>query len=65
VAPDVSSHNAAISACGKGRRWEQAFALWEQMREAGVAPSAATLNAVMEALVSASQLDAACDLLQG
>jgi len=39
VAPDVTSYNAAISACEKGEQWERALGALSEMRRAQVAPN--------------------------
>ena len=49
VAPNVISYSAAISACEKGGRWEQAVSLLDEMREAGVLPNVVSFNAAISA----------------
>ena len=46
---DVFLHNAAISACGKGRQWKLALHLLGEMREAGLLPNVITYNAAISA----------------
>ena len=63
VAPNAVTYNAAISACGKGRRWAQAIELLREMDEAGVRPNKISYNAAISACEKGGQWARAVDLL--
>lgn len=47
--PNVQSYTAAIAACGRARKWEEAVALHSKLREEGLTPDQASFNAVIRA----------------
>ena len=47
--PNVRSYTAAIAACGRARKWEEAVALHSKLREEGLTPDQASFNAVIRA----------------
>lgn len=47
--PNVRSYTAAIAACGRARRWEEAVALHSKLLEEGLTPDPACFNAVIRA----------------
>ncbi|CAM9221077.1 unnamed protein product [Ectocarpus fasciculatus] len=50
---NVFSYTAAVSACGKAGRWEEAVGLLDLMRQDGVSPNEITLRTVLIALENA------------
>ena len=64
VAPSVYSYSAAISACEKGRQWEDALSLLEEMRTRGVEPSVYSFNAAISACGAGGQWERALSLLE-
>ena len=48
VQPTVISYNAAISACKKGKQWQEALALFEGMSSVQLQPDLVSLNALFE-----------------
>ena len=55
VTRDVISFSAAISACEKGGRWEQALSLLKEMLDAGVALDVISFSAAMSACEKGGQ----------
>ena len=49
VAPDVYCFSAAVSACARAAKCEEALALFDDMEAAGVAPNVVTYNAAISA----------------
>ena len=49
LTPDVVSHNAAISACEKGKHWGEALRLLQEMLHRLLTPNAASLRAAISA----------------
>ena len=49
LAPDVVSHSAAISACEKGKHWEEALRLLQEMLQRSPAPNVVSRNAAISA----------------
>ena len=49
LTPDVVSHSAAISACEKGKHWEEALGLLQEMLRRSLTPDAVSRNAVISA----------------
>ena len=47
--PDVITHNALISACGKGAPPQRAWQLFEAMLHQGLLPDGITYNALVSA----------------
>ena len=47
--PNVRSYTAAIAACGRAGEWRQALELHSRLSEEGLAPDAASFNAVISA----------------
>ncbi len=64
VAPTVSSYNAAITACGKSGKWEEALALLKEMPAAGVAPDSGSLSAAISACHKADRGVRAAELVE-
>lgn len=63
--PDLLAYNAALSACAKAGKWQEALALYDDMRQAGeVAPDTWTLNALLLALSRGGQSENALTLLR-
>ncbi|CAE8623684.1 unnamed protein product, partial [Polarella glacialis] len=62
--PDVVSYNAAVNACEKGRTWERAIGLVQEMlRGGGVAPDIITFNSAISACEKAQQWEIALSLV--
>ena len=49
LTPDVVSHNAAISACEKGKHWEEALRLLQDMLQRSLTPSVVSHSASISA----------------
>ena len=49
LTPDVVSHNAAISACEKGKRWAEALRLLQEMLRTSLTPDVVSHSAVISA----------------
>ena len=49
IQPNVISYNAAISACEKGGRWQEALTLFEAMTKAQIQPTVISYNAAVSA----------------
>ena len=49
VLPNVSSYNAAISACEKCQQWQQALGLLEVMQQTDVLPNFISCSATISA----------------
>lgn len=47
--PNVKSYTAAIAACGRAGKWEQALQLHSKLVEEGLSPDPASFNAVISA----------------
>ena len=58
------SYNAAISACEKGKQWEGALALLQEMICKELMPSAVSYNAAMSACEKGKQWEGALALLR-
>ena len=63
VQPDTVVYNAAISACEKGRAWETALQLINQMRRVGIRLSPVTYGAGISACEKGRQWEHALTLL--
>ena len=48
-APDVTSYNVCIKACGDAGQWEEALEVLGEMARVGVTPDAVTYNAAIAA----------------
>ena len=55
IKPNVISYSAAISACGKGGKWEEALSLIKQMRSVDIEPNMFTYAASIQACAYAGQ----------
>ncbi len=55
LTPDVITYNAAISACDKGRQWQEALRLVYEMLAKGLTPDVITYNAAIFACEKGSQ----------
>ena len=64
VRPDVISYNAAISACEKAGRCDDALSLLQKMREDGVQPNVISYSAAIQACAAAQQPDEALRLFK-
>ena len=51
VVPDVSTYNAAMSACEKCEQWQQALGLLAEMRSVSLLPNLITYSAAISACV--------------
>ena len=49
LAPDVASHSAAISACEKGKHWEQTLRLLQENAHRSPTPDVVRYSAVISA----------------
>ena len=45
LTPNVVSHNAAISACEKGKHWEEALCLLQEMLHRSITPDVVSYSA--------------------
>lgn len=61
--PNVISYNAAISACGKAGKWEQAINLLLEMKKVGVPPDVISYNTAISACEKAGKWEQAISLL--
>ena len=59
----VKLYTHAISACGKGRQWQQALGLLAVMRKADLVPNVITCNAAISACEKGEQWQQAFGLL--
>lgn len=59
---DIQIANSMISACAKGRRWEDAWAITSSMRNVGVLPDTRTYNALISACQRAGQAERALEV---
>ncbi|CAJ2655054.1 unnamed protein product [Trifolium pratense] len=50
--PDIVVYNAVLNACVKGKQWEGAFWVLQQLKKQNIKPSAATYGLVMEVMFS-------------
>ncbi|CAK8575595.1 unnamed protein product [Lathyrus sativus] len=50
--PDIIVYNAVLNACVKGKQWEGAFWVLQQLKKQNIQPSAATYGLVMEVMFS-------------
>jgi pentatricopeptide repeat protein len=65
VAPNVVSYNIAISACAKGRKFELALELFEEMQSSTeLEPDARSYNALLHALDNCQEAELALDHLR-
>ena len=64
VRPDVISYNAAISACEKAGRCDDALSLLQKMREDGVQPDVYSYSGAIQACAAAQQPDEALRLFK-
>lgn len=65
VAPNVVSYNIAISACAKGRKFELALELLEELKSsAELEPDATSYNALLHALDNCKEAELALDHLR-
>ena len=62
--PKVVSHNAAISACGKGRHWEEALRLLKEMLQRVLTLDVVSYSAVISACEKGKHWEEALCLLQ-
>ena len=49
LTPEVVSHNAAISACEKGKHWEEALRLLQEMLHRSLTPDVVSHSAAISA----------------
>ena len=49
LTPDVVSHNAVISMCEKGKNWEEAFRLLQEMLHRSLTPDVVSHSAAISA----------------
>jgi pentatricopeptide repeat protein len=63
IEPNVITYSVAISACGKGSKWERALELLSEMRERRIDPNAITYSAAISACEKGSQWEFALELL--
>ncbi|CAM9465088.1 unnamed protein product, partial [Choristocarpus tenellus] len=61
--PDVITYNTAISACGRGRKYQLALNLLRQMEEEGISPDRFSFSAAISACKSSAQWQTALTLL--
>ena len=47
LTPDSVSHNAAISACEKGKHWEEALRWLQEMLQRSLTPNVVSRNAAI------------------
>jgi pentatricopeptide repeat protein len=59
----VITYNAAISACEKEGKWQQALALLDQMRDQGVTADVITYNAAISACEKGGEISESASLL--
>ena len=64
VEPDVISYSAAISACVKGKQWERALELLEEMKRTDVQPDVVSYSAVISACEKGGQWERTLALLE-
>jgi len=64
VQADVTTYNAAISACEKGLQWQKALELLEQMETQVYQPNVITYSAAINACFHQSQLAISLKLLR-
>ena len=60
---DVVSHSAAISACEKGKHWEEALRLLQKMLHRSLTPGAVSHNAAISACEKGRHWEEALGLL--
>ena len=49
ITPDVVSHSASISACEKGKHWEEALRLLQEMLQRSLTPDVVSHSAAISA----------------
>ena len=64
MTPDVVSYNAAISACEKGKQWEGALTLLQEMVRLVITPGVVSFSAATSACEKGTQWEGALSLLQ-
>ena len=60
---DVIIYSAAISACEKGGRWQQALTLFLDMPQANINPNVVSYNAAISACQKGGQMEARIDIV--
>ena len=60
----VISYNSTISACGRGRQWEKALDLLQEMMDHGIKPNVVSYNSAISACKKGEKWEKAIDLLQ-
>ncbi|CAE7832206.1 unnamed protein product [Symbiodinium sp. CCMP2592] len=63
IQPNVVCFGAGITACAKGRHWEGAFALLDELRERALDPDLIAFNAAITACEKAQRWEFALELL--
>lgn len=63
LTPSRISYNAAITACGRGGKWELAESLFRELARAGLSPDVISYNSVISALGGAGQWERAVGYL--
>ena len=63
LTPGVVSHNAAISTCEKGRRWEEALRLLQEMLQRSLTPDVVSHSAAISACEKGKHWQGALRLL--
>ena len=53
--PDIITYSAAISACEKGQKWQQALGLLAETRSVSVLPNVITYNTAISACEKGEQ----------
>ena len=62
--PDVASYSAAISACEKGKHWEEALRLLQEMLHRSLTPDVVSHSAAISACEKGKRWEEALRLLQ-
>ena len=63
LTPNVVSYSAAMSACEKGKQWEEAFALLQEIVRRVLTPNVVSYSAAMSAFETGGQWQCALGLL--
>lgn len=62
--PDIVVYNAVLNACVKGKQWEGAFWVLQQLKKQNIQPSAATYGLVMEVMFSCGKYNLVHDFFR-
>ncbi|XP_058760784.1 pentatricopeptide repeat-containing protein At1g30610, chloroplastic-like [Vicia villosa] len=62
--PDIIVYNAVLNACVKGKQWEGAFWVLQQLKKQNIQPSAATYGLVMEVMFSCGKYNLVHDFFR-